>query len=97
MTAFGNTTTKLQAASLIVEPQISCNDSYNLRSGHPKSLEIELVLPNLIQPNILCAGSRVRTYFFTNYIGTYLYKFNLNSNLPYSLVQVPVQVTVEVL
>ena len=59
MTTFGNTTTKLQAASLIVEPQISCNDSYNLRSGHPKSLEIELSLPNLIQSNLLCAGSVV--------------------------------------
>lgn len=62
MTTFGNTTSKLQATRLIVEPQNACNNSYNLRSGHPKSIEIELVLPNLIQSNLLCAGSSVCTY-----------------------------------
>ena len=60
MTTFGNTTDKLQATRLIIDPQISCNNSYDLRSSHPKSLEIELVLPKLIQSNLLCAGSRVR-------------------------------------
>ena len=61
MSTLGETTTKLQATRLIVDPQNACNNSYNLNSGHPKSLEIELVLPNLIQPNLLCAASSVCT------------------------------------
>ena len=65
MTTFGNTTTKLQATRLIVDPPSSCNNSYNLRDGHPKSLEIELVLPNLIESNLICAGSSVSTYMFS--------------------------------
>ena len=94
MTTFGNTTTKLQATRLIVDPQSSCNSSYNLRNGHPKSLEIELVLPNLIQSNLLCAGSSVSKYC-RNYILIFIIRQKMYSNLSYSLVQVPVQVIVE--
>ena len=61
MTKLGNTTTKLQSTRLSIDPQMACNNSYNLPSAHPKGLEIELVLPNLIQSNLLCAGSSVRT------------------------------------
>ncbi len=62
MTKHGNTTTKLQDTRLIIYPHMACNSSYNLPSTHPKSLEIELVLPNLIQSNLLCAGSGVCIY-----------------------------------
>ena len=97
MTTFGNTTSKLQATTLIVEPQNACNNSYNLRSGHPKSIEIELVLPNLIQSNLLCAGSSVCTFM---YCGNYIFIFHKQYSKKslysiYSLVRVPVLVIVE--
>ena len=66
MTKLGNTTNKLQATRLIIYPHMACNSSYDLPSTHPKSLEIELVLPNLIQSNLLCAGSEVCIVVFIN-------------------------------
>ena len=59
MTENGNTSTKLQATSLIVNPQIVCNNSYNLNNDHPQKLAIELKLPDLFQSNIMCVGSSV--------------------------------------
>ena len=61
MTANGNTSNKLQATSLIVNPQIVCNNSYNLNSDHPQKLAIESKLPHLFLSNIMCAGSSVST------------------------------------
>ena len=60
MTKLGNISAKLQHTRIIVEPQRLCNNSYNIiHSANPLSLEIELVLPDLFQSNLLCAGSEV--------------------------------------
>ena len=82
MTKLGNTTTKLQSTRLSIDPQMACNNSYNLPSAHPKGLEIELVLPNLIQSNLLCAGSSVRTTtYWRNYILICISRQKINPNL----------------
>ena len=47
----------LQETNLNVFPQKFCNNSYNLRPSHPYKSEIDLVLPKLFQPDLLCAGS----------------------------------------
>ena len=60
MTKLGNISAKLQHTRIIVEPQRLCNNSYNVfHSANPISLEIELVLPDLFQSNLMCAGSEV--------------------------------------
>ena len=60
MTKLGNISSRLQHTRLIVEHQTLCNKSYDtINSANPISLEIELVLPDLFQPNLMCAGSEV--------------------------------------
>ena len=60
MKKLGNISAELQHTRIIVEPQRLCNNSYNVfHSANPISLEIELVLPDLFQSNIMCAGSEV--------------------------------------
>ena len=56
----GDTASKLQHTRVIVEPQNLCNDSYsNLSDRNPNSIQIQLVLPELFQSNVVCAGSEV--------------------------------------
>ena len=53
-----NTSAKLQHTRVLIENQTLCNNKYNT-DDFALSLEIEWVLPDLIQPNLICAGSEV--------------------------------------
>ena len=56
----GNFISKLQQARLIIEPQTLCNTRYEqVHRENPLSLQIKTALPDLFQPNLLCAGSEV--------------------------------------
>ena len=56
----GNFIPKLQQARLIIEPQTLCNTRYEqVHRANPISLQIKTALPDLFQPNLLCAGSEV--------------------------------------
>ena len=52
------TSAKLQHTQLIVENQTLCNNKYDT-DIFALFLELELVLPDLIQPNLLCAATEV--------------------------------------
>ena len=86
----GNTPAKLQHTRVVVENQTLCNNKYDT-DDFALSLELELFLPDLIQPNLICAASEVykcslwRKLFYT-YLNFFFYS---------SLVQVPVQGIVE--
>ena len=63
MSKLGKVSAKLQHSGLIVEHQTLCNKSYDtISSANPISLEIEMAIPDLFQPNLLCAGSKVSKY-----------------------------------
>ena len=65
MSKLGKVSAKLQHSGLIVEHQTLCNKSYDtISSANPISLEIEMAIPDLFQPNLLCAGSKVSKYTF---------------------------------
>ena len=54
----GNASAKLQHTRVLVENQRLCNDKYDT-DDFALQLELELVLPNLIQPNLICVASEV--------------------------------------
>ena len=53
-----NTSAKLQHTRVVVENQTLCNNKYDT-DDFALSLELELFLPDLIQPNLICAASEV--------------------------------------
>ena len=95
MTKLGKVSAKLQHSGLIVEHQTLCNKSYDtINSANPLSLEIEMAIPDLFQPDLLCAGSAE--------VSKYTYKYNkyaikFETFFYSSSGQVPVQVIAEVL
>ena len=54
----GNTSAKLQHTRVLVEHQTLCYDKYDT-DDFSLQLQLELVLPDLIQPNLICAASEV--------------------------------------
>ena len=60
MKKLGNTSSKVQHTSLNIKPQMLCNNSYSsISSANPFNIQIEMLLPDLFQSNIMCAGSNV--------------------------------------
>ena len=56
MKTLGNTLAKLQHTRVLIENQTLCNDKYDT-DDFSLLLDFELVLPDLIQPNLICAAS----------------------------------------
>ena len=56
MKKLGNTSAKLQHTRVLIENQTLCNDKYDT-DDFSLLLDFELVLPELIQPNLICAAS----------------------------------------
>ena len=54
----GKTSPKLQHTQLIVENQTLCHNKYDTEI-FDYILQLEPVLPDLIQPNLICATSEV--------------------------------------
>ena len=54
----GNTSAKLQHTRVLVENQTLCNNKYDT-DDFALQLELELVLPDSIQPNLICVASEV--------------------------------------
>ena len=52
----GDTLAKLQHTRMLVENQTLCNNKYDT-DDFALQLQFELVLPDLIQPNLICAAS----------------------------------------
>ena len=55
----GNTSAKLQHTRVLVENQKLCNNKYKT-DDFALELQFELVLPNLIEPNLICGASEVK-------------------------------------
>ena len=58
----GNTSAKLQRTPLIVENQTLCNHKYDIKNNFAKQIELKNVLPEFIQPNLICVASEVYLY-----------------------------------
>ena len=54
----GNTLAKLQHTRVLVQNQTLCYNKYNT-DDFALQFELEVVLPNLIQPNLICVASEV--------------------------------------
>ena len=54
----GNTTEKLQHTQLTIQNQTLCNEKYDT-DNFDELLELQQVVPELIQPNLICASSEV--------------------------------------
>ena len=57
----GKTSAKLQHTQMIIENQTLCYNKYDTEI-YDYILRLEPVLPNLIQPSLLCATSEVLIY-----------------------------------
>ena len=61
----GKTSTKLQHTQLIIENQTLCYNKYDT-TNFEYILQLEPVLPDLIQPNLICATSEVYVMYQIN-------------------------------
>ena len=59
------TSTKLQHTQLIIENQTLCYNKYDT-NNFDYILQLEPVLPDLIQPNLICATSEVHVMYKIN-------------------------------